>query len=58
MVTVLHVLAARKNMAVGLISVDQLSLCGHFSGFLGMTEVYNLSLVGRINNHFLILGNE
>ena len=30
------------NQAVGLISVDQLSLSACFSRFLGMTEVYNL----------------
>ena len=30
------------NSAVGLRSVGQLSLEAHFSGFLGITEVYNL----------------
>ena len=40
-----------QNSAVGLISVDQLSLVSRFSGFLGMTEVYNLSDVGIPNDH-------
>ena len=39
------------NMAVGLKSVAQLSLYVRFSGFQGMTEGYNLSEIGRINNH-------
>ena len=45
-------------MVVGLISVDQLSLVPHFSGFPGMTEVYNLVKIGRINNHSYIPGNK
>ena len=45
-------------MAVGLKSVGQLSLSLVFSGFLGMTEVYNLVRIGRINNHSSIPGNE
>ena len=44
------------NIAVGLKSVAQLSLSAHFSVFLGITEVYNLSVAGRINNHFVIPG--
>ena len=44
------------KVAVGLKSVEQLTLGLYFSGFLGMTEVYNLSEIGRINNHFLIPG--
>ena len=40
-----------SNMAVGLKSVGQLSLDARFSGFQGMTEVYNLSKIDRINNH-------
>ena len=44
--------------AVGLKSVDQLSLCTLFSGFEGMTEVYNLSTAGIPNDHFSIPGNE
>ena len=50
--------AARLNSVVGLNSVDQLSLSVRFSGFEGMTEVYNLLKVGRINNHLYIPGNE
>ena len=46
------------NIAVGLKSVAQLTLRTHISGFQGMTEVYNLLYVGRINNHFLIPGNK
>ena len=44
------------NMVVGLKSVAQLSLTVHFSGFRGITEVYNLSIAGRINNHLHIPG--
>ena len=49
--------AARRNSAVGLISVDQLSLSAHFSDIRELTEVYNLSEIGRINNHSFIPGN-
>ena len=49
---------ASRNMAVGLISVDQLTLDSRFSGSLGMTEVYNLRYIGRINNHSFIPGKE
>ena len=42
------------NMAVGLRSVGQLSLDAHISGLRGMTEVYNVINIGRINNHFTI----
>ena len=45
-------------MVVGLISVGQLSLSVLFSGFLGMTEGYNLSEIGRINNHSFIVGTD
>ena len=45
-------------MAVGLISVDQLTLGRRFSGFQGITEVYNVIEIGRINNHFLISENK
>ena len=48
----------RLNIAVGLISVGQLSLSGHFSGLTGITEVYNLVRIDRSSNHFLISGNE
>ena len=46
------------NMAVGLKSVQQLTLCAQISGFQGFTEVYNLPKIGRINNHFTIPGFE
>ena len=46
------------NMVVGLYSVEQLSLSVHFSGLLGITEVYNLGLAGRIINHFHIPGTK
>ena len=45
-------------MAVGLRSVDQLSLVAHFSGSQTITEVYNLVGIGRINNHFTIPGTK
>ena len=45
-------------MVVGLISVHQLSLDGQISGFLSMTEVYNLVKIGRIINHFVIPGTD
>ena len=44
-------LAHRGNMVVGLISVAQLTLDDQISGFLTMTEVYNLLRIGRIINH-------
>ena len=50
--------SGESNSAVGLKSVRQLSLYGHFSGFLRMTEVYNLVRIDRINNHFVIPGNK
>ena len=43
---------------MGLISVGQLTLRDEISDIEGMTEVYNLLNIGRINNHFLIAGNE
>ena len=46
------------NMVVGLNSVDQLSLDGQISGFLSMTEVYNLVEIHKITNHFLIPGTD
>ena len=39
------------NSAVGLRSVDQLSLSARFSRFGTMTEVYNLSAAGNANDH-------
>ena len=44
------------NSAVGLISVAQLSLYTRISGFQGMTDLYNLVRIGRINNHYAIRG--
>ena len=48
----------QSNMAVGLKSVVQLTLGDHISDIGTITEVYNLSNIGRINNHFFIRGNE
>ena len=48
----------RLNKAVGLKSVDQLTLSTEISGFRGITEVYNLSVAGNPNDHFLIPGKE
>ena len=45
-------------MVVGLILVAQLTLDDHFSGFRGITEVYNLLDVGNPNDHIVIPGNE
>ena len=50
--------AARLNMVVGLISVDQVSLSTQISGFQGMTERYNLVRIGRINNHYCFSGTK
>ena len=50
--------SAEQLMAVGLRSVDQLTLSAKISGFRGMTEVYNLVKLGRTNNHSFIPGNE
>ena len=46
------------NEVVGLKSVGQLSLYVLISGFQGITEVYNLTEIGRINNHYDIPGNK
>ena len=46
------------NSVVGLKSVAQLTSGGYSSGFQGITEVYNLIPVGRINNHLYITGNK
>ena len=45
-------------MVVGLISVGQLSLYVHFSGFKGITEVYNLLRIDNPNDHKGIPQNE
>ena len=47
MVTVPRGHAGQLNSAVGLKSVDQLTLGRHFSGLRTMTEVYNLLTVGN-----------
>ena len=47
---------AGTNLAVGLISVGQLSLSTHFSGFLEFTEVYNLLRIDNPNDHYDIPG--
>ena len=49
---------AQRNIAVGLESVDQLSLVAHFSGFHGITEVYNLVKAGKSNDHKCIPGTD
>ena len=46
----------RLNSAVGLISVEQLSLSTQFSGFRGMTEVYNVAEAGNPDDHLYIVG--
>ena len=46
------------KLVVGLKSVGQLTLSPVFSGLRGITEVYNLRYIGRINNHYHIPGNE
>ena len=53
-----HGAVQRLNSAVGLKSVAQLSLYSRFSGFLGITEVYNLAYAGNPNDHFFISGND
>ena len=45
-------------MVVGLILVGQLSLSARFSGFRGLTEVYNLRVAGNPDDHFRIPGND
>ena len=58
-----HTTAARGQsrgvkVVVGLKSVAQLSLSAQISGFRGITEVYNLVGIDRINNHLSITGND
>ena len=48
----------QRQCAVGLKSVAQLSLYVYFSGFLGMTEVYNLRIAENPNDQKLIPGTE
>ena len=56
--TQVHGCGSQRNSVVGLISVHQLSLYAHFSGFLTMTEGYNLSEAGNPNDHNVIPGND
>ena len=49
---------ARSKVAVGLISVEQLSLYAHFSGFQGITEGYNLAIAGNPDDHNVIPGTD
>ena len=56
--TLPHGHAGQRNSGVGLKSVAQLSLYALISGFLGITEVYNLLRIGRIINHLVIPGNK
>ena len=46
-----HGQSREHKVAVGLISVDQLSLYAQISGFQGMTEGYNLVTAGNPNDH-------
>ena len=55
---VLTAVSGQPNSAVGLISVQQLTLDVHFSGSRGITEVYNLALAGIPNDQNLIPGFE
>ena len=43
---------------MGLKSVEQLTLDGLFSGFRGITEVYNLVELGNPDDHYVIPGNK
>ena len=45
--TLPHGHVPESNMAVGLISVAQVSLGAQISGFLRFTEVYNLVRIGK-----------
>ena len=45
-------------MAVGLKSVQQLTLSARISGFTGMTEVYNLVGIDNPDDHFSIPGTD
>ena len=50
--------AARVQEAVGLISVDRLSLSTQISGFRGITEGYNLVVAGNPDDHNVIPGTK
>ena len=47
-----------SNMAVGLRSVDQLTLSAQIWENRGMTEVYNLATAGNADDHKLIPGTK
>ena len=47
-----------SKCVVGLKSVEQLTLSVDFSGFQGITEVYNLPLAGNPDDHKHIPGTE
>ena len=55
---VARAVSQRVNIVVGLISVDQLTLVDHIPRFGTMTEVYNVAVAGRNNNHFTIPGTK
>ena len=48
----------RPNSAVGLKSVQQLTLGAQISRFRGITELYNLVKAGNPNDHFSIPGTD
>ena len=50
-VTVMAGSVQRPEGAVGLKSVDQLTLSAEISGSRGITEVYNLRIAGITNDH-------
>ena len=54
--TLLHGHVPDLNMAVGLISVQQLTLSAHFSENRTITEVYNLAVAGNPDDHNHIPG--
>ena len=58
MATLPHGHVPGVNMAVGLISVGQLSLSAEISVFRTMTEVYNLVGIDIELNHFVIPGTK
>ena len=53
-----HGVVQRVQYGRGLKSVAQLTLVDQISRFRGMTEVYNLTRIGRINKHYYIPGND
>ena len=50
--------AVVSEAAVGLISVDQLTLSAEISGFRGITEGYNVVIAGNPNDHKLFPGTK